>query len=58
LIGRAFSPDELPSLIEAIFSSKEEHDMIHGLLGADAQTFIDIIDEARPTFVHDHGSVD
>lgn len=49
LIRRAFTPHEFPSLIEAIFSSKDEDDAISCLLGDDAQTFIDVIDEARPT---------
>ena len=50
LVGRVFAPRELPSLIEAAFLSKDECDTIRGLLGADAQSFIDVIDEARSTF--------
>jgi hypothetical protein len=46
LIRRAFASHELPSLIETIFSSKDESDAIHCLLGDDAQAFIDVIDEA------------
>ena len=46
LIERVFAPGELPSLIEAAFSSKDETDMIRRLRGNDAQTFIDVIDEA------------
>jgi hypothetical protein len=46
LISRGFVPDELPSLIETIFSSKDESDAIRCLLGDDAQDFIDVIDEA------------
>ena len=52
LIGHAFTPDELPSLIEAIFLSKDERDAIYSLPGDDAQTFIDIIDEARSISIH------
>ena len=52
LIKRAFAPEELPSLVEAVFSSKVEGDMIRGLVGDDAQVFIDVIDEVRSTFVH------
>ena len=57
LIRRAFAPHELPSLIEAIFSSKDEGDAIRGLLGDDAQTFIDMIDEARSPSAHHPGPV-
>ncbi|KAF9645013.1 kinase-like protein [Thelephora ganbajun] len=46
LIRRAFTLNELPSLIEAIFSDKDERDAIHRLLRDDAQNFIDVIDEA------------
>lgn len=47
LIDRAFSPDELSSLIEAVFSSADEGNKIRLLHGDDAQTFIDVIYEAR-----------
>ena len=46
MIRRAFALHEFPSLIEAIFSSKDESDAIRCLLGDDAQAFIDVIDEA------------
>ena len=46
LIRREFSLHELPSLIEAIFSDKNESDAIRCLFGDDAQTFIDVMDEA------------
>ena len=46
LVSRRFAPDELPSLIETIFSSKDEGDAVRCLLGDDAQVFIDVIDEA------------
>lgn len=46
LIRRAFAPDELPCLIEAIFSSNDEGDVVRGLLGDDIQTFIDVAAEA------------
>ena len=44
---RKFSPSELPFLIETAFSSTDEGRMIRCLCGDDAQTFIDVIDEAR-----------
>jgi hypothetical protein len=46
LIRRAFTLDEIPSLIETIFSSEDESDAIRSLLGDDAQAFVDVIDEA------------
>jgi hypothetical protein len=52
LIKRAFALHELPSLIEAIFSGNDADDTIRCLLGEDAQTFIDVMDEARFTFTH------
>lgn len=51
LIRRAFALHELPSLIEAIFASKDEVDAIRCLFGDDAQTFIDVVDEVRSTLV-------
>ena len=54
LIKREFAPHELPSLIEAILSSNDEGEMIRCLPGDDAQTFIDVIDEARSTFSRYH----
>lgn len=56
LVARTFAPHELPSLIEAILSSKEGGGTIGRLRGDDAQTFVDVIDEARSTFVHRHES--
>ena len=50
LVKREFAPHELPSLIEAIFSSNDGDEMIRCLPRDDAQTFIDVIDEARSTF--------
>ena len=52
LIGRSFAPHELPSLMEAIASSKDERDMTYTLLRDDAQTFIDVTDEARYSSFH------
>ena len=46
LINRAFTPYELPSLIEAVFSSVDEVDTVRCLCGDDAQTFVDVIDQA------------
>ena len=54
LVRRAFTPHELPSLIEA---TKDEGDAISRLLGDEAQTFIDVIDEARPALSHRRESV-
>jgi len=51
LVEHAFALHELPSLIEAIFLDKNESRMIESLLGDDAQTFIDVIDEVCPTFI-------
>jgi len=50
-IRRAFVPHELPSLIEAIFSSEDEGGPIRPLLDDNTQIFIDVIDEARSTYV-------
>ena len=53
LIRRAFNPYELPLLVEAVFSAKDEREIIHYLNGDDAQTFVDVIDEVHSTFA-DH----
>ena len=53
----AFALHELPSLIEVIFSSKDEGDTICRLLGDDAQAFVDVIDEARSTSAYHHEPV-
>jgi len=45
LISRTPSPQEVTSLIEAIFTSKEEVKMVRDLRGDDAQTFVDVIHE-------------
>ena len=50
LIRRAFDPYELPPLVEAVFSSKGEREIVRSLSGDNAQTFVDVIDEARSTF--------
>ena len=47
LISRSFSQDELPSLLEAMFSSKETLDIVQCLQGSWAQVIIDVLDEAR-----------
>ena len=44
LIARTVPLDELPSLIETIFSGRET-DVVNRLKGGDAQAFIDIMDE-------------
>ena len=48
LISRAFSPHELPSLIEEIFTSKDEVRMIGSLARDAAQSFIDVVHQVRP----------
>ena len=48
LAERAFAPDELRLLIEAVFSGTDEGDLVRCLRGDDAQTFIDVIDEVCP----------
>ena len=57
LIRREFAPHALPSLIEAIFTSKDVDDTIRSLLRDDAQTFVDVIDEARSTFAYRRESI-
>ena len=47
LIRRTFALHELPSLIEAISSGEDKSDAADHLHGDDAQTLIDVIDEAR-----------
>jgi hypothetical protein len=47
LISHAYPPQEVISLIEAVFKSKDEIKMISDLRGDDAQTFIDVIHKVR-----------
>lgn len=47
LIKHTFNSTELASLIEATFSSEEETGMIRRLHVDDAQTFVDVISQAR-----------
>ena len=54
LLKREFAPDELPSLIEVIFSSRDVRDMIRCLLADDAQIFIDVLDQVRSVLTSDH----
>ena len=46
LTTRLFSQDELPSLLETIFSNGELTHMVHSLQRGDVQIVIDILDEA------------
>jgi len=46
LVSHEASQDELPSLIETIVSNMKAGDIVECLRGSDAQTFIDVIDEA------------
>ena len=45
LTTRLFSQDELPSLLETIFSNRESTSMVHSLQRGDAQVVVDILDE-------------
>lgn len=47
LIGSAVPQDELPSLIETIFSDRKAAEMVDRLQGSEAQAFIDVIDGVR-----------
>lgn len=52
LIRREYNPDELLSLIEAVFTNKNfVGDAIAGLNGDELQSFIDTMYEVRPVFV-------
>ena len=51
LISGAFSPHELPSLIEEIFTKKDEVKMIGSLDRDAAQSFIDAVHEVRPALL-------
>ena len=46
------SPHEVISLVEEIFTSRDEVKMIDFLSGDDAQTFINVIHEASTTLLH------
>ena len=52
----AFAPHTCSSLVEAILSSKDEDAMIRSLPLVDAQTFVDVMDEARCIFTLHHRS--
>ena len=56
LISRAFSPQELPSLIEGIFTKKDEVKMIGSLDRVAAQSFIDVVHEVRHAALHLRGA--
>ena len=47
LISGAVPQGERPSLIEAIFLSRDASDVVRCLRGSDAQTFVDVVDEVR-----------
>ena len=55
LIKRAFILCELSPLIEAVFSSKDEGDLVRCLRGEDAQTFIDVLYEVCSTLITKSG---
>ena len=46
LTTRLFSQNELPSLLETIFSNGELSRMVHSLQRGDVQIVVDILDEA------------
>ena len=50
LVRNAFSPSELPALIDAILLNKEEGQRIRLLSVDDAQVFIDAVDKVHFTF--------
>ena len=57
LIGRAVPQDELPSLIETIFSDRKTIEMVDCLQGSDTQAFIDVIDEVSHHILYPPGLV-
>lgn len=52
LVRREFIPDQLPSLIEAIFTCEDIDNTIRRLPRDDAQIFVDIMDEVCCALVH------
>ena len=46
LISSATPGDELPSLIETVVSNMKAADIANHLQGADAQAFVDVLDQA------------
>lgn len=54
----AFLLDELPLLIEAIYSSKDRDKIIHRLPVDDAQKLIDVMYKARSAFSRHRKSAD
>ena len=55
-MGREFSSNELPSLIEDIFTFKDLDEKIRCLPREGAQAFIDVMSEARYLSAHYHES--
>jgi len=58
LINRTTPQDELPSLIETVFSGRKTTDMVDSLQGRDAQAFIDVIDKVRDRARYSEEAVD
>ena len=52
LIRREFVSDELPSMIEDIFKSKDVDNTIRRLPKDDAQSFVDAVYQARHSSAH------
>ena len=57
LITHAFFPHELPSLIEEMFTRKDEVKAIGSLDRDAAQSFIDVVHNVRPAVLHLCGTV-
>ena len=57
LISHAFSPHEIISLIEEIFTRKDEVNMIGSLDRDSAQIFIDVVHKVCHVVYHPHGMV-
>lgn len=52
LFGHAIPKDELPSLIEAVFSDRKAAEAVDRLRGDDVQVFIDVIYKVRRHIVY------
>ncbi|KAF9780778.1 kinase-like domain-containing protein [Thelephora terrestris] len=50
LVGGAVPQDELPSVIEMVVSNLKAANIVQILQGSDAQTFIDVVDQALESF--------
>jgi hypothetical protein len=57
LIGRSFSLDELPYLLETVFWNWESTHVLQSLQGGTSQVFVDVLDEARHRILDFRGTV-